>query len=132
MAKRNKAKHHADTPGQFFSLPYAVTKSPYFQNCKPLAWKLITTLFLQFNGKNNGDISCTLKLMKEFGWNDKRQLALALSQALQSNLLIETRKGDRNKCSLFAFAWLRIHECLSVSGKHKLDLPATSKAPIKF
>lgn len=132
MAKKKKDKFVNDTPGQFMALPYAVISSDKFQSCKPLGIKLLLSLFLQYNGTNNGDISCTSTVMQKHGWNNKQQLQTALEALLKSGLLIKTRQGARpKKASLYAFSWIRIHECLQ-DGKHKLDVEPTKKPLVNF
>lgn len=132
MAKKKKDKFVNDTPGQFMAVPYAVISSSYYQCCNPLGIKLLFTLFLQYNGSNNGDISCTYSIMRTLGWNNKQQLQTALDYLLESKLLIKTRQGARpRKASLYAFSWIRIHECLK-DGKHKLDIAPTKKALVNF
>lgn len=128
---RKKKRNNADTPGQFAALPYSVIRSEAFQNCKPIGIHLLLTLMLQYKGDNNGDICVSPKVMKEYGWHDKRQLGLGLTSLLDSKLMIKTRQGGKNQCSLFAFSWIRIHDCFD-QGRHKLDVAATDKAPVKF
>lgn len=132
MAKKKSKKIENDTPGQYFALPYTVIKSDRFQNCKPIGIQLLCTLFLQYNGKNNGDIACNKKTMNTFGWSNTQQWNLAMNSLLESQLIMLTRQGGRNQCNLFAFTWLRIHECLNKAGKHKLDVAPTTRPNVIF
>jgi hypothetical protein len=79
----------------------------------------------QYNGVNNGDICVTLKVLKGRGWSSNSTLRRALNSLLDAELLILTRQGGLNRCSLYAFSWIPIDEC-----KQKLDVSSTRTPPI--
>jgi hypothetical protein len=134
MARRKKQLSEAerDAPGQFFRLPYSVIRSKQFQECNGIGIKLLCTLLLQYNGRNNGDISIASKIMQSYGWKDKRKLRLGLNALIGNELLVLTRQGGRHCCSLYAFSWLRINACEDRDGNTKLDVPDTNRPCINF
>lgn len=118
--------------GQFFALPYAVLRSENFRNCSPPAIKLLLILFLQYNGENNGDISCALKILKPHGFTSQGQINYAKGDLIKNGLLMQTRQGHNRVCSLFAFTWKPINVCRHSNGLSKLDVSPTLKAHCQF
>ena len=51
-----------------------------------------------------------------YGWKSKSTLANALSELIDSGFIKQTRKGGRNKCSLYAVSWLPIGGNQKVKG----------------
>jgi hypothetical protein len=102
--------------GQFMQLPYAMLDSPDYLALPRSAKQLLVDIFRQFNGKNNGGLSASFKLMQRRGWKSKSTLARALEKLLTSNMLIKTREGwfqgeNSSRCALYAVPWLGIDEC---------------------
>ena len=86
---------------------------------------LLTELLRQYNGRNNGDFCLTLSVIKKRGWNSNDTIRSAAKELIEAELIILTRQGGRNMCSLYGITWEPIDEC-----KNKLDIPPT-KTPIK-
>jgi hypothetical protein len=120
LRKRTKNR---SSKGTFIMLPHAVMDSAAFISLSNKAVKCLLDILRPFNGKNNGDLSCTISVMRERGWTSKNQLDLARNELLRKGLIVITRQGGRNKCSLYAVTWLPIDEC-----NGKLDRKPTNVA----
>lgn len=116
--KRGKTK-------PFFQLDHRLLQLPAYIGLPHTAKTLLCDLFLQYNGFNNGDICITLSVLEPQGWSSNDTLRRALKNLLDSQLLIKTRQGGKNRASLYAFAWLGIDEC-----NGKLEVKPTKAAPI--
>ncbi len=121
--RRRKAKGRASS-GSFVSFPHSVLKHPAFATLTTRATKLLIDLATQYRGKNNGDLSMPLSQMRNRGWNSSDQLHKAKNELLERGLILVSRQGGRNKCSLYAVTWQPIDEC-----KGKLDIAPTHVAP---
>ena len=53
---------------------------------------LLDQLYMQYNGKNNGDFSCAWSVMKRKGWNSKTTLFKAKQGLLTKGWIEENRK----------------------------------------
>lgn len=113
------------------AIPYAVLRSSHFLNCTPAAIRLLNLLFLQYNGQNNGDITCAVKVLKQYGYTAAK-IKYAKNDLLENKLLICTRQGHNRVCSLYAFTWLPIHECTHKNGFSKIDVAPTNKPSVSF
>lgn len=96
-----------------------------YRNLSDKAKTLLTDILMQYNGKNNGDLCLSYKVMKEIGWNSNDKIQTAAKELIESEFLIKTRQGGRNQCNLYGVTWLPINEC-----KNKLDIKP-SAIPIK-
>jgi len=121
---RKKAKGRGGSP-PFFQLYHKLLDSPRYINLPHTAKSLLIDMARQYNGKNNGDICVTLTVMKKRGWNSNSSMRRALSALINAGLILLTRQGSINKCSLYAFSWLPIDEC-----NGKLEVNATITPPI--
>lgn len=128
----SKSKGRSDG-SRFMSLPYSVLDSEDYRSLSCAAKNVLTALFWQFNGGNNGDLSLTHARAKEWGIKSKSTLASALQALIAKNLIIRTRDPLRDRqnphgqCSLYAVTWLKIHECGG-----KLDVSPTQAPPKSF
>jgi|TARA_B100001971_G_scaffold150400_1_gene139529 hypothetical protein len=61
--------------------------------------------------------------MRNRGWNSSDQLHKAKNELLERGLILVSRQGGRNKCSLYAVTWQPIDDC-----KGKLDIGASNKS----
>ena len=91
-------------------------RDPAFATLSPRATKLFLDLAGQYNGYNNGDLSLARSLLKDRGWTSHDMLNRARDELLERRILVETRKGGRNRCSLYALTCYEINDC-----KGKLD-----------
>ena len=88
---------------------------------------LLDQLYMQYNGKNNGDFSCAWSVMKKKGWNSKTTLFKAKQGLLTKGWIEETRKGYTGVCSLYAVTFLKIDDC-----NGKLDIKTTNVPSMKY
>lgn len=96
---------------RFVGIPHNVWSHQDFRNLSPKATKLMLDIYGQYNGKNNGDFEMTKKTMFERGWNSMSQLYKAREELIEKELVIQTRQGGKNRCSLYAVTWRNIDEC---------------------
>jgi len=91
---------------------------------------VLQELMAQYNGSNNGDLSATRTMAKEWGIGSDNTLRNALKELEAAGWIVQTRSSLFNKhgarCALYALAWLSIDEC---PGKD-LDV-APRKAPLR-
>lgn len=123
-AERRRRITGRSESASFLNIPHQCLRHENFISLSPKAIKLLIDLLLQYRGKNNGDLSCTWKIMKERGWNSKATLSEARKELLEKGWIILTRQGDRNLCSLYAVSFRAIDEC-----GDKLDISPTITAP---
>ena len=133
MARKN-SKLSKD---RFIQIPHPILKSIAYTNCGAWARTLLIELILQFNGKNNGDMSAPYSLMKTRGFNSSGTLSKA-SKELENNWITEITKHHRNTgtnyemTKLVALTWLPIDECTDKFGNYKLEVNATTSASNKW
>lgn len=111
---RRKAKARRDS-GTFTALPHHIFRGrpghPAPASILSKAARcLLTDICHQFNGKNNGSLAVSPKVMAPYGWVSRGSLDDALVELVARGFLEQTRQGGRNKCSLYAVTWLGIDE----------------------
>ena len=92
-------------------IPHELLNSDTYISLSPIAVKCLFDIYVEYRGKNNGDLSCTIKVMKERGWKSKSQLDKARKELLEKGFIVLARQGGRNKCNLYAITWRPIDEC---------------------
>lgn len=129
-----KKQYKVDFGGRVFALPHRLLVHPAFDNLSPKAVTVLIKLGRHYNGRNNGDLACTVEMMAEGRKMDAKTLASALQELIDAGLIIRTRsyrKGGREpgmaQCALYALAWAYIDEC---PGKNLEVSPGP--APFKF
>lgn len=123
MTNKRSRITNKKSKGSFLALPHELLLSNAYSSLSNKAVKCLIDISAQYKGLNNGDLSCTPKLMKECGWNSNSQLEAAKNELLKKGFIALTRQGGRNKCNLYAITWQPIDEC-----KGKLDRPETTTA----
>lgn len=113
--------------GRFVGVPFHIVNSKEWDNLTAFETKLLIQLHRQYNGRNNGDFSCTYTSMKERGWNSPSTLYKAKTGLIEKGWIEETRKGYTGRCSLYAITWEAIDEC-----NGKLDCKATKVPSMAF
>jgi hypothetical protein len=121
---RKKTKGRGGSP-PFFQLYHTLLDSPRYINLSHPAKSLLIDIVRQYNGRNNGDLCVTLNVMKKRGWNSNSVMRRALNGLRAAELVLLTRQGSINKCSLYALSWLAIDECGG-----KLEVASTRTPPL--
>ena len=127
MTTRNEKRRRnmgRQTTQPFLSLPHNVLDHDSFRTLSPRATKLLIDIAAQYRGCNNGDLCAPLSVMRKRGWKSSDQLFKARKELLDRGLILTSRQGGLNKCSLFALTWFQIDDC-----KGKLDIQSTTVAP---
>jgi len=124
MAKSYAKAKGRSEGGQFIKLPHRCLEHINFTRLTPKATKLFIDLMLQFNGRNNGDLTAAFTIMKKRGWNSKETLRLAIDELLHYGWITRTRIGGLNRTpNLYALTIHAIDECGG-----KLDVNPTNTA----
>jgi len=119
-----KAKGRAST-GRFLLIPHRCLDHENYIRLSSKAVKLLIDIAMQFNGRNNGDLTAALSVLKKRGWKSSETLRLALDELLHYGWIVVTRKGGLNRTTtLYALTFHPIDEC-----KGKLDVNSTAMAP---
>lgn len=107
----------------FVQIYHSISDSDEFGRLTGNALKLLFELARQYRPGKNGDLSIPWSLLKDRGWRSQGTVADAKRELLDAGWIIETRKGGRHLCSLYALSWYPI----DASDKH-LE-PPTATAP---
>jgi len=95
---------------KYIYLPNTMLKSEALATLSPHACKL----FLDFAAKNwtynNGDMNMVWPEMEVRGWKSPTTLYKARDELIGKGLLIQTRQGHSNRCSLYAFTFQNVGE----------------------
>jgi hypothetical protein len=122
MTKKGHYDFNKIETGGFIQIPKPVLRSTGYAKLSSQAVKLTLDLLIQYNGNNNGDLCAPFSLMRKKNWKSKGTLNRAIKELLISDFIEVTRRGGRNKCSLYSMTFLAIDEC-----NGKLDIKATTK-----
>ncbi len=107
----------------FLSIEHRIADSAEFGALGGNAIKLLLELARQYRPGKNGDLSIPWSMLRDRGWKSQGTVARAKQELLEAGWIIETRKGGKHKCSLYALSYYPIDE----SEKH-LE-PPTVVAP---
>lgn len=128
MARKHTNKSRAKIYKGFLNLPNSMTSHPDFISLSGKAIKLLIDIARQYNGYNNGDLCCSMSLMKVRGWNSNDLLSRAIKELIEKNWIILTKCGGLHiGPSLYAITWQPIDECGG-----KLDVLPTTSPPRKL
>lgn len=111
--KRIKFKGRGKGP-PFLAIEHRIADSEEFGALSGHAVKLLLELARQYRPGRNGDLSIPWSLLRSRGWGSSHTVQKAKGELLAGGWIIETRKGGRNLCGLYAITWYPIDE----SGKH--------------
>ena len=122
-----KAKNRRES-GAFLAVPCSVLNSDNYKKLSAkgtkLLWDVASQIRMKYGGPiNNGDLCITPKIMKDRGWNSRESLFTARNELTHYGFISETRKGGRNRASLYALTFFAIDEC-----EGKPDVSATKVA----
>ncbi|MFE8032269.1 hypothetical protein [Thiohalocapsa marina] len=101
--------------GSFCALPHSIFRArsdggPPVAVLSARARALLVDLAMQYNGKNNGNLSAAPAVMASYGWTSQGTLADTIAELVAHGFLLQTRQGGRNQCSLFALTWVGIDD----------------------
>lgn len=121
MAHDHRARmtgRRGNKPERFAGIPIRCMESEHFIQLSSKAKVLLLELAMQFNGRNNGDLSITPKVLKPRGWRSNRALYAKRDELELGGWIVTTRIGGRNRCSLYALTFHPIDDC---KGKHDVQ-----------
>lgn len=108
------------------AIPVPVMRTRKFANLSAWAVRVLLELTSQYNLHNNGDLMAAYSVLKDRGFRSKATLSRALRELLDSGMIVRTRQGGKNQCSLYALTWEEIDECIDrETRRSKLDVPST-------
>ncbi len=107
----------------FLSIEHRIADSEEFGQLGSHATKLLLELARQYRPGRNGDLSIPWSMLQRRGWRSQSTVMAAKRELLEGGWIIETRKGGKHLCSLYALSYYPIDE----SEKHQE--PATAVAP---
>lgn len=99
-----KYKKDKRAGGRFTGLPVVLLESDAYLNLKPVAQQIYTFVCSQYNGNNNGDLTCTPKAMKSkyrMQVSDKT-VYRSIAELVDSGVMLRTVQGGKHKASRFA------------------------------
>lgn len=112
------------------AIPLRVMRTRKFAALSAWAVRLLLELTSQYNLYNNGDLMAAYSVLKDRGFNSKATLNRAIRDLLDSGMIVMTRQGGKNQCSLYALSWQPINHCPDKRTKqHKLDVAETTIPP---
>ncbi|MCH2160101.1 MAG: hypothetical protein MK096_15130 [Oleiphilaceae bacterium] len=120
MNRRAKGKS-GQKKRRFVMLPLDVLNHDDYISLSMKSKVLLVDVLRQYQGYNNGDLSITLSVMKKSGWTSNASLTAAKNELINAGLLVLTRQGGRNQCSLYGVTFQSIDGC-----SNKLEVPPTS------
>jgi hypothetical protein len=90
--------------GPWLPVPIDFLRSRVCAELSPSALKLLADLCSQLgpNARGNGDLSAAPAVMKPRGWTSNATFDAAMHELKAVGLVVCTRQGGRNMCSLFA------------------------------
>lgn len=95
------------------------------------AVKMLNSLYMQFTGKNNGDLSAAPEILFKRGWKSRVTIAKSLKELIKKGFIQKTRHPTKEQCALYAVTWLKIDDCrMAGTGLSKLDVTPTYQ-PLK-
>jgi hypothetical protein len=105
MARETK-KHGIAVRGAWLPVGLDFLRSRACAELSSLGAKLLLDVMSMLgpNATRNGDISLAPKVMAVRGWASRSSLAAAVQELLQFGLLVRTKQGTREDCSLYACA----------------------------
>ena len=128
MARKRSISERRRLSGGFMSIPDLMYKSDAYKSLHSQSRDILMFVISQYNGDNNGDLTCTFEggILKAWAMKiGKRYFQKCLNELITKGFLIKTVQGGRHKPSRFAVTIYAIDE------GGDTEKP-TSKAPAKF
>lgn len=102
-SRKDKAKQ---VDGDFVRFPKLLYQSDAYLNLSTVSQQVLMFVCTQYNGRNNGDLTCTPKAMRE-----KYRMKIAdktvyrcIGELLDSGVMLRTVQGGKHKASRFAIS----------------------------
>jgi len=95
----------------FIAIPRIVMKQRKYRELSAYARMLLSEMLFDYRGFNNGDLQATWSIMNQRGFRSRSTLNKAIKELLDSGIIVKTRQGGRNRCSLYAVTFQSIDEC---------------------
>jgi len=99
----------------FAMMLWTMGQSVPYRSLSFTARGVLMELHMQYNGSNNGNLSATRTMAKEWGVSSPNILQKALSDLLKGGWIIQTRSSlfskHGSRCALYALSWYAIDEC---------------------
>jgi len=108
---------------RYLYLANTMLKSQAFSSLSPHACKLFLDLAAKNWNFNNGDMNMVWPEMQKRGWRSPTTLNRARKELIAKGILIMTRQGHNNRCSLYAFTFQDVGEF-----NGKLDFSEAARA----
>lgn len=113
--QRARATGKGGPVNSFAGIPRQVMRSEDFKALSSSAIRILIWLAYQYRGKNNGDLSATHSMAKQWGIKAKDTLTKGLRELMDRQLIIKTRHGrfvnPGSCCDLYALVWQPIDPC---------------------
>lgn len=113
----------------FAAIPRQVMRSADFRALGPNAVRVLLWMAYAYRGRNNGDLSATMTMARDWGIKGKDTLTNAIDELIRGGLIVRTREGrftnPGGRCALYALTWKPIDDC---AGK-ELEVSPTRGAP---
>lgn len=104
------SKKKSSINGAFLAMPMAVLNCSKYRALSSSGVKLLFDIAMQYNGKNNGDLSAAWKIMKPKGWRSEATLDRAKKELLAAEFIAQTRQGRLpNLCTLYGVTWIALN-----------------------
>lgn len=107
--RRQKLQGRSKGP-PFLMIEHRISDSPEFGRLSGNAVKLLVELARQYRPGKNGDLSIPWSMLSTRGWKSKATVHSSKLELLAAGWIIETRKGGKNMCSLYALTYYAIDE----------------------
>ena len=111
-----KTKGNMKAKAQPFAMMVkAMGQSAAYRSLSFVARGVLMELQMQYSGDNNGDLSATRTMAKEWGISSDNTLRKAMIELESGGWIIQTRTSlfSRHgaRCALYALSWYSIDEC---------------------
>lgn len=116
-----RTRHRRETKERYVGIPRRVLQTAHYFSLSFKAKTLLLELAYQYNGHNNGDLTCAFTILRERGWKSRSTIDLARRELEAVGYIEQTRQGGKHKCNLYALTWRPIDHC-----DGKLDVSPTT------
>lgn len=113
MAKKYANAKGRKEAGNFFMFPKAVWECENYKCLSHIARSLLLDIALQYNGKNNGDLTACFSDLVKRGWKSKTTLKKHRDELLHYGFIVCVQHGGINcggkrRPNLYAVTWLQV------------------------